>query len=98
MQEIAFFDLTVVQRFRDYVSFSLRYTYGKHICSAVGMGWMGEEAVFYYLNHVVIGDHYATPVQLKSIGISNANMQLIFDHPQLDELTKQHIRDYYKKK
>lgn len=65
MQEIAFFDLTIVQRFRDYVSFSLRYTYGDHICSA--------------------------------IGISAVGMQLVFEHSQLDALTKSRIKEFYKK-
>jgi hypothetical protein len=97
MQEIAFFDLTIVQRFRDYVSFSLRYTYGDHICSAVGMGWISEDKVFYYLNHVVLNDQYVMPAKLAAIGISDADMQLVFEHPELDALTKSRIKDFYKK-
>ena len=97
MQEIAFFDLTVAQRFRDYLSFSLRYTYGSHICSALGMGWMVGKKVFYYLNHVVINDQYARPSELSSVGISNVRMQLVFEHPQLHALTQRHIKDFYTK-
>lgn len=97
MQEIAFFDLTIVQRFRDYVSFSLRYTYGDHICSAVGMGWMNEDKVSYYLNHVVLNDQYVMPAKLAAIGISAAGMQLVFEHSQLDALTKSRIKEFYKK-
>ena len=97
MQEIAFFDFTVVQRFRDYVSFSLRYTYGAHICSAVGMGWLSEDKVAYYLNHVLLNDQYVLPKSLASIGISEVAMQLVFEHPELDKLTKNHIKKYYKK-
>ena len=98
MQEIAFFDLTIVQRFRDYVSFSLRYTYGDHICSAVGMGWMNADSVCYYLNHVVVNDQYEEPAKLASIGISAAGMQLVFEHAQLDALTKNGIKEFYKKR
>lgn len=96
-QEIAFFDLSVVQRFRDYVSFSLRYTFGQHVCVAVGMGWMSEDKVSYYLNHVVVNEQYALPKKLASIGISNAGMQLVFEHSQLDALTKNGIKEFYKK-
>lgn len=98
MQEIAFFDLTIVQRFRDYLSFSLRYTYGDHICSAVGMGWMNESGVYYYLNHVVVNDQYVAPAKLASIGISDAGMQLVFEHAQLDAITKSRIKEFYKKR
>ena len=98
MQEIAFFDLNVVQRFRDYVSFSLRYTFGQYICSSVGMGWMVGKDVVYYLNHVVVNDQYASRDELALVGIAHLEMQLVFEHPELDALTKRYLAEFYAKK
>ncbi len=98
MQEIAFFDLTLIQRFRDYINFSLRYTYGDYVCSAEGMGWIQSGEVLYYLNHLMLNERYASKKELALIGITENGMRFLFDHPQLDELTKTHIKAICAKK
>ncbi len=98
MQEIAFFDLTLIQRFRDYINFSLRYTYGDYVCSAEGMGWIQSGEVLYYLNHLMLNERYASKKELGLIGITESGMRFFFGHSQLDELTKIHIKAICAKK
>ena len=98
MQEIAFFDLTVIQRFRDYINFSIRYTCGDYVCSAQGMGWIKGDEVLYYLNHLILDDRYASKKELALIGITEVGMRFLFEHPQLDELTQSHIKAIFAKK
>jgi hypothetical protein len=98
MQEIAFFDLTLIQRFRDYINFSLRYTYGDHVCSAQAMGWIQGDEVLYYLNHIMVNDRFARKKDLALIGISEVGMRFLFEHPELDALTKSQIKAIFSKK
>ena len=86
MQEIAFFDLTLIQRFRDYINFSLRYTYGDYVCSAQGMGWIQGDEVLYYLNHLILDDRYASKKELALIGVAEVGMRFLFEHPLLQNL------------
>lgn len=56
------------------------------------MGWLGKKKVHYYIGSIVMDKKYASFEEAKEVGIAVVQDSAIFEHTQLDHLTKTYIK------
>lgn len=98
MDEIGFFDFSLVRHKADYLGFKVRYSLQDAFWDVSGVGWINPSDPKYYLTDISRNGTLSTGHDLGSAGIMLQDYSMRFECEELDQLVKSHIRLQWKSK